>query len=184
MSTDTPTKNYSRSSNSGRRRRPSRGRSSRAASSGGRSRGGRGRSSRSAPRKKKNPIIEFLAKLFGFNKTSKNGAAKKSSRGKNSRSRKPRAESTATEPEAVNVTTPKLYVGNLSYDLVESDLFDLFEKVGQVKNVEIVRDRNSNSKGFGFVEMASIETAKQAVDKYHRTDFEGRQLVVSGAKKQ
>ncbi|MDD4934017.1 MAG: RNA-binding protein, partial [Methylacidiphilaceae bacterium] len=63
------------------------------------------------------------------------------------------------------------------------DLFDYFAKVGQVKNVDIVRDRRTNrSKGYGFIEMADLETAKQAFTQLNRTDLLGRQIVVSGAK--
>ena len=52
-----------------------------------------------------------------------------------------------------------------------------------MKNVEIAMDRHSQrSKGFGFVEMESLETAKEAASKLNRTDFMGRQIVVSGAK--
>ena len=52
-----------------------------------------------------------------------------------------------------------------------------------MKNVEIAMDRRSNrSKGFGFVEMEVLETAKEAAEKLNRTDFMGRQIVVSGAK--
>jgi hypothetical protein len=95
--------------------------------------------------------------------------------------RPPRAE--RPEPTPQEVTTPKLYVGNLAYEASESDLFDLFSKVGAVKNVEVAMDRRSNrSKGFGFVEMEVLETAKEAAEKLNRTDFMGRQIVVSGAK--
>jgi hypothetical protein len=95
--------------------------------------------------------------------------------------RPPREE--RPEPEPQEIVTPKLYVGNLAYEASESDLFDLFSKVGSVKNVEIAMDRRSNrSKGFGFVEMEVIETAKEAAEKLNRTDFMGRQIVVSGAK--
>ena len=81
------------------------------------------------------------------------------------------------------ITTPKLYIGNLAYEAAESDLFDLFSKVGAVKNVEVAMDRRSNrSKGFGFVEMETLETAKEASAQLNRTDFMGRQIVVSGAK--
>ena len=81
------------------------------------------------------------------------------------------------------ITTPKLYIGNLAYEAAESDLFDVFSKVGAVKNVEIAMDRHSQrSKGFGFVEMETLETAKEAAAKLNRTDFMGRQIVVSGAK--
>ena len=76
-----------------------------------------------------------------------------------------------------------MYVGNLAYEAAESDLHDLFSKVGLVKNVEIAMDRHSQrSKGFGFVEMDVLETAKEAAAKLNRTDFMGRQIVVSGAK--
>ncbi|MDE1170604.1 MAG: hypothetical protein PW734_05235 [Verrucomicrobium sp.] len=93
----------------------------------------------------------------------------------------PKPELEAANPDAV--TNPRLYIGNLSYDTAESDLFDLFGKSGTVKNVELVRDRRTNrSKGFGFVEMADIETAKKAVVAIHRSEFMGRQIVVSGAK--
>jgi RNA recognition motif-containing protein len=92
--------------------------------------------------------------------------------------RPPKAEMPPQE-----IVSPKLYVGNLSYEAVESDLFDLFSKIGEVKNVEIAMDRLANrSKGFGFVEMQTLETAKDAAAKLNRTDFMGRQIVVSGAK--
>ena len=80
--------------------------------------------------------------------------------------------------------TPKLYVGNLAYEAAERATCSiLFSKVGAVKNVEIAMDRRANrSKGFGFVEMEVLETAKEAAEKLNRTDFMGRQIVVSGAK--
>jgi len=89
----------------------------------------------------------------------------------------------ARKPEAVEVTSEKLYVGNLSYDATESDLFELFKGVGTVKNAEIVSHKyNEKSKGFGFVSMSSIDEAKRAVVELHDKEFMGRKLVVSGAK--
>ena len=86
-------------------------------------------------------------------------------------------------PETVDVTTPKLYVGNLSFDATESDLSDLFNGVGAVRSAEIVTNKyNDKSKGFGFVTMASVDEAKRAVVELHDKDFLGRKLVVSGAK--
>jgi RNA recognition motif-containing protein len=101
------------------------------------------------------------------------------------RQERPRREDRPTKAEPVpqEITSPKLYVGNLAYEATEGDLHDLFSKVGLVKNVEIAMDRHSQrSKGFGFVEMESLETAKDAAAKLNRTDFMGRQIVVSGAK--
>ncbi len=137
----------------------------------------------------------FLEKLFGwFSPKKKASDAKPFSTGGSSRpdfkDKEPRAERPRREertPKAEippqEITSPKLYVGNLAYEAAERDLFDLFSKVGLVKNVEIAMDRHSNrSKGFGFVEMGTLETAKEAAEKLNRTDFMGRQIVVSGAK--
>lgn len=83
----------------------------------------------------------------------------------------------------VEVTSTKLYVGNLSFEATESDLFELFSGVGAVKNAEIVTHKyNEKSKGFGFVIMTSIDEAKRAVSELHDKEFLGRKLVVSGAK--
>lgn len=90
---------------------------------------------------------------------------------------------TPRKPEAVEVTTPRLYVGNLSFDATESDLFELFNGVGAVQNAEVVTYKhNQRSKGFAFVQMNTVEEAKRAVDELHDKEFLGRKLVVSGAK--
>ena len=87
------------------------------------------------------------------------------------------------KPELVEVSSAKLYVGYLSYDATESDLFELFKGVGAVRNAEIVAHKhNDKSKGFGFVTMASVDEAKRAVTELHDKEFMGRKLVVSGAK--
>ena len=87
------------------------------------------------------------------------------------------------KPEAVEVTTPRLYVGNLSFDATESDLFELFNGVGAVQNAEVVTYRhNQRSKGFAFVQMLTVDEAKRAVEELHDKEFLGRKLVVSGAK--
>ena len=89
----------------------------------------------------------------------------------------------ARKPERVEVTSPRLYVGNLSFDATESDLFELFNGVGHVQNAEVVSYRhNQRSKGFAFVQMQTIEEAKRAVEELHDKEFLGRRLVVSGAK--
>ncbi|MDD5261372.1 MAG: RNA-binding protein [Methylacidiphilales bacterium] len=146
--------------------------------------GDRNRNPGQKPQTKTNPVIAFFSKLLGLGK--KDNAQAPNRNRANGRpdfaarsERQPRPESN----EKPEVLTPRLYIGNLPYETSESDLFDHFSKVGQVINVEIVRDARSNSKGFGFVEMGSLETAKEASEKYHRTDFMGRQIVVAGSKK-
>ena len=87
------------------------------------------------------------------------------------------------KPELVEVTSPKIYVGNLSFDSSESDLFELFAGVGSVQNAEIVSHRDTQkSKGFGFVTMSNVDEAKRAVAELHDKEFMGRRLVVSGAR--
>ena len=86
-------------------------------------------------------------------------------------------------PESVEVTSPRLYVGNLSFDATESDLFELFNGVGAVQNAEVVTYKhNQRSKGFAFVQMLTVDEAKRAVQELHDKEFLGRKLVVSGAK--
>jgi len=100
--------------------------------------------------------------------------------------RRERSESKPREsrpPELIEVTSPRLYVGNLSFDATESDLQELFSGAGSVVSAEIVINRhNQRSKGFGFVQMQSVDEAKRAVDVLHEKDFMGRKLLVSGAK--
>ncbi len=76
-----------------------------------------------------------------------------------------------------------IYVGNLRYSLTEDALKSLFETYGEVVSVKIVRDRFSGeSKGFGFVEMASAEEAKKAIAELNGKDIDGRALRVNEAR--
>jgi RNA recognition motif-containing protein len=77
----------------------------------------------------------------------------------------------------------KLYVGNLSYDMSDSDLQTLFEQFGQVQSVQIIMDRDTGrSKGFGFVEMSSPQEAQAAIDGLNGKEVNGRQLTVNEAR--
>jgi RNA recognition motif-containing protein len=92
-------------------------------------------------------------------------------------------EKISRKQELVEVTSPKLYVGNLSFDATESDLSELFNGVGQVRTAEVVCHKyTQRSKGFAFVQMTTIEEARRAVQELHDKEFLGRKLVVSGAK--
>ena len=82
-----------------------------------------------------------------------------------------------------SVESTRVYVGNLSYDVSESDLQDLFKGIGGVRSVEIVYNRNTHrSKGYAFVEMLHVDEAKRAVEVLHDQPFMGRRMTVSGAK--
>lgn len=86
--------------------------------------------------------------------------------------------------DSSTVKSSRVYVGNLSYEVTEQDIKELFKGIGPVRNVEIVYDRKTHrSKGFGFVEMIRVDEAKRAVEILHDQFFMGREMVVSGAKK-
>jgi len=77
----------------------------------------------------------------------------------------------------------KLYVGNLSYDMSDSDLQTLFEQFGQVQSVQIIMDRDTGrSKGFGFVEMSSNSDADRAIAELNGRELDGRALNVNEAR--
>ena len=76
-----------------------------------------------------------------------------------------------------------IYVGNLSPDVKEEDLMNLFSNYGQVKEVKIIRDMFSQqSKGFGFIEMPGQQDAQNAISQLNTQDLMGKKLVVNEAR--
>ncbi|MDZ7369940.1 MAG: RNA-binding protein [candidate division KSB1 bacterium] len=76
-----------------------------------------------------------------------------------------------------------LYVGNLSYDVVQTDLEKLFGAIGTVKSAKVIRDQSSGeSRGFGFVEMESVEEGKKAIEELNGKEVKGRAIVVNEAR--
>ena len=71
----------------------------------------------------------------------------------------------------------KLYVGNLSYSVTNTQLEELFASHGEVKTVNIIE-----GKGFGFVEMGSTEDAEKAKEGLDGTEFQGRTVRVDEAR--
>ncbi len=77
----------------------------------------------------------------------------------------------------------KLYVGNLPYNMNDGRLSEVFSQAGSVVSAIVITDRNSGrSKGFGFVEMASEDEAKKAIETFNGKDMDGRNIVVSEAR--
>ena len=77
----------------------------------------------------------------------------------------------------------KLYVGNLSFGVSDSDLQNLFQPHGTVQSSQVIMDRDTGrSKGFGFVEMASDEQAQAAIATLNGQDVNGRALTVNEAR--
>ena len=77
----------------------------------------------------------------------------------------------------------KLYVGNLTYKVNETDLEELFSQFGTVQSAQVIQDRETNrSKGFGFVEMDTDAQAQAAIQGLHDQEHDGRRLTVNEAK--
>ena len=77
----------------------------------------------------------------------------------------------------------KLYVGNLSYDITENDLQDLFSPHGTVTEVHLPLDRDTGRpRGFAFVTMATVEGTQAAIEALNGQNQAGRNLVVNEAR--
>lgn len=77
----------------------------------------------------------------------------------------------------------KLYVGNLGYDVTDSELQQLFADHGTVDSATVINDRDTGrSKGFGFVEMSSDEEAEAAIAALDGKELGGRAIKVNEAK--
>jgi RNA recognition motif-containing protein len=81
------------------------------------------------------------------------------------------------------IVAKKLYVGNLSYDVTDSDLQNLFSPHGTVQSAQVIMDRDTNrSKGFAFVEMNNAEEAQAAIKALNGQESNGRALTVNEAR--
>ncbi len=77
----------------------------------------------------------------------------------------------------------KLYVGNLSYNVTEEQLRELFSQAGAITEVAMIMDRDTRRpKGFGFVEMATQVEAQKAIEMYNEHELDGRRLTVNFAR--
>jgi len=73
----------------------------------------------------------------------------------------------------------KLFIGGLSFSTTNAALQDFFASVGTVVSASVVTDPDTGrSRGFGFVEMATSEEAKEAVERLNGRSLDGRQLRV------
>ena len=75
-----------------------------------------------------------------------------------------------------------IYVGNLSWQMTDEDLRNLFEQHGTVASAKIVKDKVSGrSKGFGFVEMEDDGEAQQAITNLYDSEVMGRKIIDTDA---
>ena len=141
---------------------------------------GRTRTEAKPANKKKKSLVQKILGFFGLG--GKKSPAKKKTTSE-TRSRRADSPRPTRPPEQIEVTTARVYVGNLPYETTESDLLELFSGAGLVQNTEVITNKHTQrSKGFGFVQFQTIDEAKRAVEELHDKEYMGRKLVVSGAK--
>ena len=76
-----------------------------------------------------------------------------------------------------------IYVGNISWNLKDQDLANLFASYGEVTSAKIVTDKFTNrSKGFGFVEMPNDEEGRKAIESLNGTMLKAREITVNEAR--
>ena len=76
-----------------------------------------------------------------------------------------------------------IYVGNLSFDATEADLEQVFAEYGEVKSVNVIKDRETGrSRGFAFVEMVDPQAGKRAIEEVNLKEIAGRSVTVNEAR--
>ncbi|MCX6804596.1 MAG: RNA-binding protein [Patescibacteria group bacterium] len=76
-----------------------------------------------------------------------------------------------------------LFVGSLPWSVNDEQLAQIFAEAGTVDSARVITERDSGrSKGFGFVEMASDDEAKKAVEMLNGKEIEGRAITVNEAR--
>ncbi|MDP6064071.1 MAG: RNA-binding protein [SAR202 cluster bacterium] len=76
-----------------------------------------------------------------------------------------------------------IYVGNLPFEIDDTELENTFTPFGEVSSARVIQDRFSGrSRGFGFVEMADDSQAEAAIEALNGKEFSGRPLTVNEAK--
>ena len=77
----------------------------------------------------------------------------------------------------------KLYVGNMPYDTTQEQIRELFAQAGEVTEVSLITDRETGRpKGFGFVEMATVEGSGEAIKRFNGYAMGERSLTVNEAR--
>lgn len=81
------------------------------------------------------------------------------------------------------IMSTKLYVGNLSFDVTESDLRDMLSQHGPVNEISVVMDKvTGRARGFAFATMNTEEAAKAAILGLNGKEWKGRALTVNEAR--
>ncbi len=75
------------------------------------------------------------------------------------------------------------FISNLSFRVNDEDLKQLFEEYGEISSAKVITDKyTGKSRGFGFVEMSSDDSAKKAIEELDKAEYDGKVITVSIAK--
>ena len=72
----------------------------------------------------------------------------------------------------------KLYVGNIAFECGEQDIYEVFNEVGSVGDVSLVRDDEGRVRGFGFVTMRTVAEGEKAIAELDGAEVKGRNIAV------
>lgn len=76
-----------------------------------------------------------------------------------------------------------IYIGNLTADVTDEDLKNIFTEYGKIKSAKVIKDMFSGeSKGFGFVEMFSENEGKKAINELNAAELDGKKIIVNEAR--
>ncbi|WP_129732151.1 RNA-binding protein [Parabacteroides goldsteinii] len=76
-----------------------------------------------------------------------------------------------------------LYISNLSYNITDADLRELFAEYGEITSAKVITDRETGrSRGFGFVELSDEELAKKAIEELNQASYDEKIINVTEAR--
>ena len=76
-----------------------------------------------------------------------------------------------------------LYISNLSYNISDEDLRQLFADYGEITSAKVIMDRETGrSRGFGFVELSDDELAKKAIEELNQASYDGKVINIAEAR--
>ena len=76
-----------------------------------------------------------------------------------------------------------LYISNLSYNISDADLRQLFADYGEITSAKVIMDRETGrSRGFGFVELSNDELAKKAIEELNQASYDGKVINITEAR--
>ena len=76
-----------------------------------------------------------------------------------------------------------LHISNLSYNISDEDLRQLFADYGEITSAKVIMDRETGrSRGFGFVELSDDELAKKAIEELNQASYDGKVINITEAR--